>query len=75
MTLVAPPLFACLMLRRINCWQNEKKQQQVEEEKARKDGSRLDAWRRTEIEQQVGSYDSKISPFHICRNGHRDLFS
>jgi hypothetical protein len=62
------PLFVCLMLRRINRWQNTKKQQQVEEEKARKNGTRLVARRCTEREQQVGCYDTRISPFHICRN-------
>jgi len=72
MTLMAPPLSVCLMLRRINRRQNKKKQQQVEE-KTRKNGTRLDARRCTEREQQVG-YDTRISPFHICRTVD-DLFT
>jgi hypothetical protein len=43
-TLMAPPLFVGLMLRRINRRRNKKKQQ-VEEEKKRKNGTRLDARR------------------------------
>jgi hypothetical protein len=41
MTLMAPPSFVCLML----CRQNQKKQQQVEEEKARKNGTSTEMYR------------------------------